>query len=67
MDPLIRMQMKKNILRESIAKVTDDQQINWDEVRTKVAQGDITYTVAITIAQQKIEGKSVFVNKYLKA
>ena len=47
---------RKEILRSSIQKVTDDQQINWADVKSKVQQGDITYTLAVTIAQRKIEG-----------
>ena len=67
MDQTIKARIKKNILRRSIAEITDDEQVNWEDVRTKVAQGDITYTIAITIAQRKIEGNKEVVNKCAKS
>lgn len=63
MDQSIKKQIKKNILRQSIAEITDDEQVNWQDVKTKVSQGDITYTIAVTIAQRKIEGSKEFENK----
>ena len=50
---------KKNILRESIIKITEEQQISWSDVKKKVSQGDITYTLALNIAKRKIEGRFI--------
>jgi len=50
---------KKNILRESIIKITEEQQISWSDVKKKVSQGDITYTLALNLAKRKIEGRFI--------
>jgi len=47
---------RKDILRESIIKITEEQQVSWSDVKKKVSQGDITYTLALTIAKRKIDG-----------
>lgn len=47
---------RKDILRESIQQVTDDHQVNWADVKKKVAEGDLSYSLALSIAQSKIEG-----------
>lgn len=42
-------------LRESIARVTDEK-LSWSEIKKRVAQGDIIYIIALTVAKRKIEG-----------
>ena len=43
-------------LRQSICEVTDER-LSWQEIKRRVAQGDIVYIIALNIAKRRIEGR----------
>jgi len=57
---------RQEILKKSILKVTEDQQVSWADIKRKVAEGDITYTLALTIAKRKIDGNQNQISWFLR-
>jgi len=51
----LRQSAERDILKMSIIKATGSSKIDWKQVKQKVQQGDITYTIALAIAKEEIE------------
>jgi len=54
-DKHLDQDMKIEALKESIISVTDEK-LSWEEIKRRVAQGDIVYIIALNIAKRKIDG-----------
>ena len=58
-DKYLDKDMKIEALKESIIQVTDEK-LSWEEIKRRVAAGDIVYIIASNIAKRKIDGSFSF-------